>query len=101
MDATWMAEPVAANAAADWVASPHDDAAAEVTHGPGAPALTIDGLDTLAHEVADALDCGDDDTAWTITQAVERMASLADDGPRPPSPVIGRRFARAHGRLLS
>ena len=64
-------------------------------------ALTAEVLDALAHEVAGALDRGEDATAWAITCDLERLAGLDDDGPRPARPVIGRRFARAHGRLLA
>lgn len=63
--------------------------------------LTPEVLDALSHEVAAALDEGDEDRAWLATQAVEAAANIGDDGDRPPGPVIGRRFARAHRRLLA
>ena len=69
-------------------------------------------LDDLAHWVAARLDAGDDAAAWLATQALESWATpspaAAVDGdadadraePRPPSPVIGRRFDLAHRDLL-
>jgi hypothetical protein len=63
------------------------------------------GLDALAHRVADLLDVVDLEFAWSVTRTLEaRVAhgpiSPAGDEQRPPAPVIGRRFAVAHGALL-
>lgn len=59
-------------------------------------------LDRLASWVAERLDHGDDATAWDVTVATELASGRAPgDGPRPPAPVIGRRFAAAHRRLLA
>ncbi len=56
-------------------------------------------LDELAHVVAAALERGDDARAWALTRALEGLSGTDDGSGRPPGPVIGRRFARAH-RLL-
>ena len=59
-------------------------------------------LDRLASWVADRLEHGDDATAWDVTVATEVASGRTPgDGPRPPAPVIGRRFAAAHRRLLT
>lgn len=68
---------------------------------PGFDPLTPELLDALAEVVAGALDEGDDDRAWTVTCALEELSGAGGDSSRPPSPVIGRRFARAHRRLLA
>ncbi|MEX0658710.1 MAG: hypothetical protein WD080_06210 [Egibacteraceae bacterium] len=57
-------------------------------------------LDELAHVVAAALDGGDDAHAWALTRALEDLAGTDGGSARPPGPVIGRRFARAHRLLL-
>lgn len=58
-------------------------------------------LDALADSVAAALDAGDDVTAWDIVVALEELTGPLDDDVRPPAaPVIARRFARAHQRIL-
>jgi hypothetical protein len=63
------------------------------------------GLDALAHRVAERLEAGEVELAWSMTRALE--ARVAGSPPpdereeeRPPAPVIGRRFAAAHGALL-
>lgn len=68
---------------------------------PGFSPLTPGLLDALAEVVATALDEGDDDRAWTVTCALEELSGTGADSGRPPSPVIGRRFAMAHRRLLT
>lgn len=65
-----------------------------------AEAPTPEVLDELAHVVAAALDDGDDARAWELTRAIEELSGADGDSGRPPGPVIGRRFARAH-RLLA
>ena len=57
-------------------------------------------LDALAQAVAAALDAGDEARAWALTRWLEAAAGLRPDDRQPPSPVIGRRFARAHRDLL-
>lgn len=66
--------------------------------GAGVPTPAL--LDELAHVVAAALDGGDDAHAWALTRALEELSGTDGDGARPPGPVIGRRFARAHRLLL-
>jgi hypothetical protein len=62
-------------------------------------------LDVLAHRVADRLEAGELELAWAMTRALEARVLGAsrpgeeEPGP-PPAPVIGRRFAAAHGALL-
>lgn len=68
---------------------------------PGFDPLTPELLDALADVVAAALDEGDDDRAWAVTCALEELSGTVADSGRPPSPVIGRRFAMAHRRLLT
>ncbi|HVM15531.1 MAG TPA: hypothetical protein VM287_14545 [Egibacteraceae bacterium] len=58
-------------------------------------------LDALAHVVAAALEDGDDHRAWALTRALEAVAGAAADMEQPPSPVIGRRFAMVHRRILA
>lgn len=71
------------------------------TEQPGTAALpTAAALDELAHVVAAALDGGDDARAWALTRALEEISGTEGDRGRPPGPVIGRRFARAHRLLL-
>jgi hypothetical protein len=65
------------------------------------PRRRKDDLDDLAHWVATALDNGDDPLAWKITRCFEEAAGIVDTVDQPPSPVIGRRFARAHRQVLT
>lgn len=58
-------------------------------------------LDALAHVVAAALDDGDEDRAWALTRALEAAVGACAEVEQPSSPVIGRRFAMAHRRLLA
>lgn len=62
---------------------------------------TSEVLDALADLVATALDAGDEDRAWALTRTLEAMSGTGGGADRPPSPVIGRRFAVAHRRLLA
>lgn len=83
------------------------------TRGPLGSASTDTGagltlrtrLDDLAARVATELETGALDAAWTRTRALERQACTdvpdGQGGARPPAPVIGRRFAAAHRRLLA
>lgn len=58
-------------------------------------------LDDLATAVARATDADDRVTAWRIVRGVEAALELADPGTAlPASPVLARRFAAAHRRLL-
>lgn len=61
-------------------------------------------LDEAADAVARDLERGALEAAWARTRALEQQAdpSAADlpVEPVPPAPVIGRRFAAAHRRLL-
>lgn len=70
-------------------------------HDPTIQPPTPEFLDALAKVVAAALDDGEEDRAWALTRALEEIADSDEDTERPPSPVIGRRFARAHRRLLA
>ena len=59
-------------------------------------------LDRLASWVADRLERGDDAAAWAVTVAAEALGGRGGAAdPRPSTPVIGRRFAAAHRRLLA
>lgn len=64
-------------------------------------------LDDLAADVAGWLDGGDPAAAWAVTRALEAAAQpvpqarAPQEEAVPPLPVIGRRFARAHRRLLA
>ncbi|MFA9444532.1 hypothetical protein [Egicoccus sp. AB-alg6-2] len=61
-------------------------------------------LHELAARVADDLDRGAVARAWARTRELERAADPrgvpAPATPVPPAPVVGRRFAAAHRRLL-
>lgn len=66
-----------------------------------APAALRAHLDGLAAWTAARLEVGDVETAWALTRALEEsVGAPAADEPRPPSPVIGRRFAAAHAARL-
>lgn len=57
-------------------------------------------LDVLAQWVAERLELGDERSAWELTSALEDAAGLVRDSEvQPASPVIGRRFARAHAAM--
>jgi hypothetical protein len=59
------------------------------------------GLDALAHWVAERLELGELEAAWSATRALEALGAPTEAGePRPPAPVIGRRFAAAHAAHL-
>lgn len=62
-------------------------------------------LDDLAARVAAAIETDDLAGAWEHTRDLERRADPAampaTAVPVPPAPVIGRRFAAAHRRLLA
>ncbi|HSK24660.1 MAG TPA: hypothetical protein VK906_15850 [Egicoccus sp.] len=72
---------------------------------PAAPTPLRRRLDELADAVVRDLERGALAAAWARTRALEREADPAGAGaaaePVPPAPVIGRRFAAAHRRLLS
>jgi hypothetical protein len=58
-------------------------------------------LDALAHWVAEQLELGELEAAWSATRALEALGTSRQSGePRPPAPVIGRRFAAAHAAQL-
>ena len=61
-------------------------------------------LDDLADTVVRELDRGALVAAWARVRALEReldpSAPVAPAEPVPPAPVIGRRFAAAHRRML-
>jgi hypothetical protein len=60
------------------------------------------GLDSLAHWVAERLERGDLEAAWSVTRALEVLdATTQVEEPRPPGPVIGRRFAAAHAARIT
>ncbi|MFA9429983.1 hypothetical protein [Egicoccus sp. AB-alg2] len=71
-------------------------------NGAVAPELLRARLDDLAARVAADLERGAVDAAWRHTRGIEHEAdptsTIAE--PVPPAPVIGRRFAAAHRRLL-
>lgn len=60
-------------------------------------------LDRRAAAVAAALEVGDHATALALTELTEQSAGLGwESWPiQSPAPVIARRFARAHRRLLA
>lgn len=72
--------------------------------GRSVPAATRTRLDALADAVVRDLDRGALAAAWARTRALEQEADptapVAPAEPVPPAPVIGRRFAAAHRRLL-
>ncbi len=58
-------------------------------------------LDVLAQWVAERLELGDERSAWEVTVALEEAAGLDPDAAdQPPSPIIARRFARAHTLMV-
>jgi hypothetical protein len=63
--------------------------------------LLASHLDDLAARAAALLDAGQERAAWALTADLELAAGVAPPvGRRPPGPVIGRRFAAAHRRVL-
>lgn len=70
--------------------------------GRGDPVLWIRRrLDDLAEEVARATDADDRTTAWAIVRVVEAVVEVVDPPTElPAAPVLARRFAAAHRRLL-
>ncbi|MEX2504495.1 MAG: hypothetical protein WD378_06570 [Egicoccus sp.] len=71
---------------------------------PQAAELLRRRLDEAADAVARDLDRGALASAWARTRSLERevdpTAACTPAEPMPPAPVIGRRFAAAHRRML-
>lgn len=71
---------------------------------PATPTPLRRRLDELADAVVRDLERGALGAAWARTRALEREADPAAVSPPaepvPPAPVIGRRFAAAHRRVL-
>lgn len=70
----------------------------------GEPSAVRARLHDLAALVAAELERGEVAAAWARTRVLERTVDPVGAGvgsePAPPAPVVGRRFALAHRRVL-